>query len=133
MPSHRDRCIFLTFALNLKQGPQHNLTGSMGRVLLQTVGTADSAPFSREAEVPGNTPQSSTIGDQPTQIPQSPQLDQYTLCNGSRVSLISAFTADTAPSSRDPSIFSKGSSVWSADTTFSTSTSSSALPSISQQ
>ena len=44
--------------------------------------------------------------------------------NMSRVSFLSTTTADSAPSSRDPSIFSKGSSIWSADTTFTNSSSS---------
>lgn len=39
----------------------------------------------------------------------------------SRVSLLTANTADSAPNSRDPSLFSKGSSVWSADSTYTSS------------
>lgn len=38
--------------------------------------------------------------------------------NMSRVSLLTANTADSAPNSRDPSLFSKGSSVWTADSAF---------------
>ena len=42
----------------------------------------------------------------------------------SKVSLLSASASDTASSSRGPSVFTKESSVWSSDTTFTASTSS---------
>lgn len=114
-------------------GTCHNINNTTDNASLQTTeGATYSVPIKRGTKHPRSTSQPSSVDARSIHHPQNQHLSQYAPGNTSRVSLVSALTADTPPSSRDPSMFGKESSIWSADTAFSTATTSTASTSISQ-
>ena len=82
----------------------------------ETIPPSTNSPSIRDRSIPSPNPEESTMHH-----PQFKAIIPSLADDTSRVSLLTANTADSPPDSRDPSISSKGSSVWTADSAISSS------------
>ena len=85
-------------------------------------GTVKTAPPSTTSpSIRDKANQLSSSGDSSTHHPQYKDLIPGLADSMSKVSLLTASSADSASNSQDPSVFSNGSSVWTADSAFTSS------------